>query len=39
MRDIIDRLTYTRHTSPELITEKYLRDLILTLNQVFFKDF
>ena len=35
LRDCIDRFSHSRHNSNELVTEKYCRDLLYILNEVF----
>lgn len=35
LRDIIDKFNYSRHTNHELVSEKYLRDLLRILNKNF----
>lgn len=34
LRDCIDRFGYCRHNSNEIVTEKYLRDLMANINEV-----
>lgn len=34
LRDCLDRFGHCRHNSSEIVTEKYLRDLLLILNEV-----
>ena len=36
LRDCIDKFKFARHNNSELVTEKYLRDILRILNKVSF---